>query len=500
MSHRLRILNLLCVVAIFTVAATAQITPRMTHALDAMEDEILGVARMDPDDLDEDQLDELIDDYLDQYYLLPDEPDAIDALRQELYETRTDLQAGASSSASGSTSAIASPLLPAIFGFAFENGAMTRTVAGNVLTMKVNPAGLLCSATSNARAVQRRNSGCAARWQRLGVTASFDTSRGEKSSQIENLDSLNNQFSELNVRYALFNQRVISDDNRDSYQEALDAFYSNAAGLVSQTNISIPTERLLAFRLALSNALVAEAQSDEYASADPPSRAAMLRAVFAAQAFPAGTEPDPELRAEVEQQLRDTVLSYRSLLEVMNAPVLTAEYSLQKLDLVKAAEANEILPAGNRPPDLHTARLIFAKGIGDSALDLTANASVTWFGDTRPGMSGSFRDFRVGGQATFRLREIQGYGVPTLSFAGLYTYLHQQPLGLGLTAFNQTEIAEKGHIGLFQTKLEFPTGNNTVRIPVSFTYSNRTELIQESEVRGQIGISFNLDSLFVQPN
>ena len=75
-------------------------------------------------------------------------------------------------------------------------------------------------------------------------------------------------------------------------------------------------------------------------------------------------------------------------------------------------------------------------------------------------------------------------------------HLHQEPLGFGLTAFNQQEIEERGHIGLFQAKLEFPTANNAIRIPLSLTYSNRTELIAESDVRGQVGISFNLDSLF----
>ena len=76
-------------------------------------------------------------------------------------------------------------------------------------------------------------------------------------------------------------------------------------------------------------------------------------------------------------------------------------------------------------------------------------------------------------------------------------YLHQEPLGLGLVGFNDAEINKPGHIGVFQSKLEFPTANNAMRIPLSFTYSNRTELINESDVRGQIGISFNLDALFV---
>ena len=53
-----------------------------------------------------------------------------------------------------------------------------------------------------------------------------------------------------------------------------------------------------------------------------------------------------------------------------------------------------------------------------------------------------------------------------------------------------------GAMSGLESKLEFPAANNGMRIPLSLTISNRTELIKESEVRGQIGISFNLDSLF----
>lgn len=113
-------------------------------------------------------------------------------------------------------------------------------------------------------------------------------------------------------------------------------------------------------------------------------------------------------------------------------------------------------------------------------------------------MDGRFRDFRVGVEGKFKLRELANYGAPTLSFAGLFVHLNQAPLGIGVIAFNDAKINQPGNIGVFHTKLEFPAANNTMRIPLSFTYSNRTELIKESEVRGQIGISFNLDALFVE--
>jgi hypothetical protein len=172
-----------------------------------------------------------------------------------------------------------------------------------------------------------------------------------------------------------------------------------------------------------------------------------------------------------------------------------AIYSYQRADLA-TEETSAVVPAGVRPPGVHSMRFIAAKGIGDKKLDVTANASASFFSETRPGMNSAFRDMRTGIEAKFRMRDINNWGAPALSFAGLYVYLHQQPLGLGLLASKEAEIREKGHIGLFQVKFEMPTANNAIRIPISFTYSNRTELIKESSARGQIGISFNLDSLF----
>ena len=54
-----------------------------------------------------------------------------------------------------------------------------------------------------------------------------------------------------------------------------------------------------------------------------------------------------------------------------------------------------------------------------------------------------------------------------------------------------------GTLGGFQAKLELPTANAAVRIPILFTSASRTELIKESGVRAQFGLSLNADSLFV---
>ena len=58
-------------------------------------------------------------------------------------------------------------------------------------------------------------------------------------------------------------------------------------------------------------------------------------------------------------------------------------------------------------------------------------------------------------------------------------------------------LGTKGHIGIGQAKLTIPLGNS-IKMPIAFTYANRTELITATEVRGNIGFTFDLDSLFMR--
>lgn len=394
---------------------------------------------------------------------------------------RADVQSGASSGSSGSTSSVLSPLLPAIFGFAFETGGITRTVSGNTITLKANPAALICASSSQpgiAQRVERRDLDvCKTFWKRLGLTASFDTGRGDKSKDLANLEAVNNQFTDFTARFELLNRRTPGTLSQ------FEAKAKELANTVAAFNAKNP-----AFEPNVGKAIRAQVEDIKWSTLSPADRAKRI-----ADAIDAAVTDD------VENILVPWVSALKAYTRaIANKAVITAEYGYQQPDLATDAIGTDpvVVPKGIRPPNLHSARLIYAQGIGSRNLDFTANLSGSWFDDVRPGMSGSFRDFRAGIEGKFKLREIANYGAPTLSFAGLYVYLHQRPLGIGIPAFNQSDINTRGNIGLFQTKVEFPTANNNIRIPVSFTYSNRTELIKESDVRGQIGVSFNLGSLF----
>jgi len=117
-------------------------------------------------------------------------------------------------------------------------------------------------------------------------------------------------------------------------------------------------------------------------------------------------------------------------------------------------------------------------------------------------MNGNFRNWQISGAATFVLKEIPNFGKATLSFGGLMGDLHQQPLGFDYvvplvsdpTRTEKIDLA--GPIRAFNTRLELPTANKSITIPISFTYANRTDLQKESDVKGSIGFTLRFDSFF----
>ena len=109
--------------------------------------------------------------------------------------------------------------------------------------------------------------------------------------------------------------------------------------------------------------------------------------------------------------------------------------------------------------------------------------------------------------------------LPALSFlgaatlAGTYYFQYQNspsvlkvdpsnPLtGITLTGLSSSAtqvFTKKGNLHIAQLKLMLGSGQSNVRFPVAVSYSNRTELLTKPEWRGQIGISYDFDSLFTK--
>jgi hypothetical protein len=424
--------------------------------------------------------------------------DGMRTIQEILATRRADVQTGSGSGASGSTSAVAGPLLPAIFGVAVEDGAITRTVSGTTISMKVNPVGLICAAQPGiAAAVARRDDeACRTRWRRVAFSISFDAGRGERRTELVGFGTLGNQFSEAAARVELINHRKATGERfQRVFATELEAERARAQAFVDRNQKLAVDLVQLGVQDDLESRLVTLTEAPTWATLPEATRMRAIEGeVRAALARAAGID-----QAALDEQRRLWVESLRANRRlqnaIANAAVLTGEYAYRRADIA-AADIGTIVPRGERPPGLHALTFVYARGWAESQLDLTSNLGITFFDQKREGMTSAFRDVRLAIEGKFRLPELGTYGSPTLSFAGLYQFLNQEPLGLGIRSFTGVVIKERGHIGLFQMKFEFPAANNTIRIPLSFSASNRTELIREADVRGQFGVSFNLDALF----
>ena len=56
----------------------------------------------------------------------------------------------------------------------------------------------------------------------------------------------------------------------------------------------------------------------------------------------------------------------------------------------------------------------------------------------------------------------------------------------------------RGTTTVGQLKLTVPTKGAGIRIPLSVTWANRTDLIKEKVVRANVGVSYDLDSVFAR--
>jgi hypothetical protein len=144
-------------------------------------------------------------------------------------------------------------------------------------------------------------------------------------------------------------------------------------------------------------------------------------------------------------------------------------------------------------PNLSNFRLIAEKGAG-GGFDATFNGSLTIFDTLPAGVSRRVRDFQFSGQLDAIVGSVPGAGNMVLSFSGRYERLMENATALDGTTVPNT----KGDIGIGQVKLTIPIKGTGFKIPVSVTFSNRAELIKEREVRGNIGFTFDLDSLFAR--
>jgi hypothetical protein len=145
-------------------------------------------------------------------------------------------------------------------------------------------------------------------------------------------------------------------------------------------------------------------------------------------------------------------------------------------------------------PDTSNFTFIAEGGTG-RRIDFTANASLTMFNKKPVGLNiNRIRDFQFAGQVDIPLGDVMGFGQPVFSFTGRYERLVENASTQAGTVVPNT----KGDIAFGQVKLTIPIKNTGFSLPISMTFSNRTELIKEKDVRGNFGLTFDLDKILAK--
>jgi hypothetical protein len=413
----------------------------------------------------------------------------------EAQEARTDQQVGAGSGSNGTTSLTVKGGVPYLFGLAVENGAATQSQSGTTITYRVNPGGmvnLLAKKGFITGFQESENDPFQKLLRKTSLGFTFDTSRGVQPGVFTGDKQ---QLSAFSARVEFVNDR---DPRLKKYKRTWESFVSTE--LVKLGNAAS------AATLALNDNHTA-AEKDTFK--DPALQAWLNQTNDAitdalAKAGPGVSTVD--VIAAVIRQRADLVPVELVSADTKQAITVFAKqyshYVESKDELLKKIARGKIFTLeytnnrGVNAPDLSNFNFIAATGTG-GRVDITANGSFTFFNKlpapsvTTP-QPGRIRDFQFAGQLTKQFK--LGDGQIDFWFSGRYERL----LSDASTLAGPTMPNTKGDIAVGQIGINIPIKGLGIKFPVSVTFANRTELIKEKEVRGNIGFTMNWDTLFAK--
>lgn len=399
-------------------------------------------------------------------------------------EARTDKQVGGGPQNEGSTSLVVKGSAPTFLGMAVENGALTQSISGTTITFRGNPVGII-QALANKGYLQSYKDTEDNTFLRvlrpLSFSFSFDTSRGNTQTNtspgsmppsMPNVFTADRQqLSQITARYEFFNQR---DPRNKKYRKDWEAFLAGPA-------ISLTRDVSEFFRTLLNGD---PALDQWYTQADAAVQAATPDNVEAVIKQQIAQLPINDLSPTTIENLKNLEQSFEGY--------LTARKDLLDKIARGGIVAFEYTNTRNvEGPNLSNFMVIAEKGAGGN-VDATFNGSLTIFDKIPMGMTRRVRDFSFAGQVDAKVGNILNSGDLFFFASGRYERLLEDatdPMGM-------TVMDTKGNIAVGQIGIKIPVKGTGFRIPISFSFANRTELIKEKEVRGNIGFTFDLDALF----
>jgi hypothetical protein len=412
-------------------------------------------------------------------------------------EARIDKQIGNTAATPGSTSLVSKGAAPAFLGFAVENGAFTETDTNTTATFRGNLVGWLdLLQKKEFLASYNGDHPVVRQLRRVSYSFSLDTTRTANlpaPSTRPSLNALRAQFKQAGRQLANYSVRLALYDQRDprtkSNRQAIDKFLDKqGVGLLRSTDpfdvvfLSQDYDRWLE---NLIEELAVPGREREQRRRILYRELENLRLSMLARV--------PDYDNAVERALGAAQSFDKARLAVFK--------EMQKKQLLTFEYVNVRYPA---LPDTSTFRFITEGNVGSTRLDLTANIAWTVQNSgtvltPEPKKLGGLRNFQAAAQGEMPLGSLSklgslgtGLGNPSLAFA----YLSQRLTEKSAVSFaGYAFTVDPGWIHVAQAKLTIPVKGSGVKIPLSISIANRTELIREKEIRANFGLTFDLDVL-----
>jgi hypothetical protein len=421
---------------------------------------------------------------------------------------RNDVQTGSSTSSSGTTSIVSKGVAAEVLSLATESGALSRSDNKTVSTFRGKPTGIarllkgdevfpycaIYDFACESGLVRMLNGG--------SFYVSFNTTPSEggastaATSTSDNsriLSASSKQVAGWGMRYD-FHVRKRPGDIAKDYGKQFNETVTKAATAYAQAVQAllqkVPLDQVNAWEAKYVSLLQSDVTADKGDFTKALSQAVSDLADLAQKA-------DPEIKTK-----SDLVISKMSSYFVSRDKLL-ADY----VNKVTFSLSYDNTRPANQPSQSSMKFILSAR---PKAAQITGNATIEWYDHKLMSNVSRLRDAQVALEFDHTFGKSSAQVNPSLSAGYYFQYMVDKALlTLPSTALapgtsiplpgNASELLNTtGPIHLGQVKVTFKIRNSGISIPVALTFSNRTDLIKGNEVRGNFGLSYNLDNLFAK--
>jgi hypothetical protein len=426
-----------------------------------------------------------------------------DLVFQGAQSKRIDKQTGAPATANGTTNLVSLPGATDLLSVAAASGALTQTTSGNNTTVAVNLGQILAYVTHNAT-FDYSLEGIPV-LKNIDATVSFGSNPGNGTSVPVTSDSggatgtsgsttvgtTNYSITGATARYQLFNK---FDPHSSQFKTAFQKYASDHMKDIQQSKEAIAqtSNKLVSdFQAEAADTAILEAERAKFlAAGDTQSLIDTFNTYFISiRAKVLGTASfKGDLAAFGSAMNTDLGLYRQIVIAASGVPALTAEYTFS-----------------NSPnqPVTHNIRVIGGFQ-NDRGMMLTFNGAATFYGGLPQGaQTGHFRDFQFAGQGDFPIAPQATNNTIDLTVAGYGQYqqaasilnVSANDLPSGFPPNSAPFVAgTQGWLGVGQVKVTIRGPNGVQIVPLSWKWSNRTDLFTQSDSGFQFGLSYDVSS------